>query len=343
MLQKPVVHLFIPQLIQPLINWNQEFLFEPICNCFEDYSYRLGVSSGKKVQGLDASLFDYLGFDEEELPIAQYRYQAQGELMDCAMLCADPVHYQIGMNDITLTEIIADLSYADLKELKNLINEYYKDDELEFIIDLNNQCYISFPNNESVITTPIDEVLNKNIAGFLPFSKDRNWKVIQNEMQMLLHGSEFNQQREANGLLAVNSLWFWGGGQKQDFVNNLNAVFSHPDSKGKMFSEAANCQWHKLPKDGNQILEHNLNESVVILDQLLPAIIANDANEYQRQLTKLDEDYLKPLNLAWKAGKIELLIHACDGQVIKPQLVASWKFWIKRKSMLDLAHEISST
>ena len=39
------------------------------------------------------------------------------------------------------------------------------------------------------------------------------WYRLINEIQMFMHGHEINQKRLENGLLPINSLWCWGGGQ----------------------------------------------------------------------------------------------------------------------------------
>jgi hypothetical protein len=39
------------------------------------------------------------------------------------------------------------------------------------------------------------------------------WQRTMTEIQMLLHASPVNARRSEKGLLAVNSLWFWGGGE----------------------------------------------------------------------------------------------------------------------------------
>ena len=42
------------------------------------------------------------------------------------------------------------------------------------------------------------------------------WKRWQNEIGMLLHEHPVNVEREANGNVPVNGVWFWGGGRLAD-------------------------------------------------------------------------------------------------------------------------------
>ncbi len=348
MLQKPAVHLFIPDLFPSLIRWSQAFKFKPTCQSFECHSLRLSASKPKKVHGLEASFYNYLGVDEAELPIADYRYELQEGInralsANKSLLCVDPIHLEIGLNDINMTDIITDLSDDEVDMLKLLINKYFVDDGLILISDSKNQCYVTFPNDESVMTTPVRDVLNKNVTAYLPVSKDRNWQVIQNEMQMLLHSSEINHHREIKGLPVINSLWLWGSGKKQAVDANLSCIYSHADNSGKIFSKVASCKWMPLADAVDQILHSNHSETVVIIDQLTLASNNEDIDEYQRQLTLIDKDYLMPLMRACQQGIIDLTIHSCDGHTLKVENTPAWKFWRKRKNLLDFADETSST
>ncbi|MEE9325934.1 MAG: hypothetical protein V3U71_01470 [Cocleimonas sp.] len=348
MLQKPTVHLFIPHLFQPLVRWNKAFKFKPICQSFDDYSLRLSALKFEKVHDLEASFYNYLGVNEAELPIAQYRYELDEGIdktvsVNKSLLCVDPIHLEIGLNDINLTEIIYNLSDSEVKSLKDLINKYFIEDGLTLISDSKNQCYVTFPKSESVTTTPVRDVLNKNVTAYLPVSNDRNWQVIQNEMQMLLHSSKINHRRELEGLPTINSLWLWGGGNKQKIDVNLSCIYSQAENIGQIFSKVASCKWLPLTAGLDQILHSGQSETVIILDQLILASQNDNIDEYQQQLTQIDKDYLVPLMRAWQQGIIDLTLHSCDGHTLQLENTPAWKFWRKQKTLLDLADETSST
>ena len=340
---KPVFHLFIPSLLKPLIVWNRDFLFEPQSPFFIDLLTSLETSNKQKVHGLDARILSILGQQDGELPIAYYRYQAQhSSILGSGILCADPVHLEVGINDITLTEKISDLSDDEALELIELLNLHFLQDGLEFIFGSNQHWYVTYPYSESVQTTPIDQALNTNIASLMATSAQRNWQQIQNEAQMLLHNAEVNQNRERVGLTPVNSLWFWGGG-KPDKIElpkkKIQNLFASDETQGKTLAIAAGCDWQSLPQTGKQLLENATGLNYIILDHLFMPAVHDNLENYQRELSSIDENFIKPLLHAWQQNKIDIIIDDCDGLTIKPSKVPAWKFWLKPKSLLQIAKE----
>jgi hypothetical protein len=342
----PVFHLFIPQLLQPLCSWEKDFLFDPKCNNFPHLFKSLGATNIQKVHGLAACFFSSLGSNIKELPLAHYRFKMHRDCgldrMTQSIMCADPIHLEVGMNDIILTEKISDLTDEEALELIEILNQHFKLDGLEFIFGTSQHWYISFPADELVQTTPIDLVLKKNISGFLATSPQRNWQRIQNEVQMLLHSAAVNQNREMAGLVPVNSLWFWGGGQPQQSKHQVQKLFCSDETQGKTFAMVADCNWQALPREGDQLLKNASGLNFVILDQLFMPAIHDNLEAYQHELSSIDENYIKPLLQAWQQNNIDLIIHDCNGIKIKPLKVPVWKFWKKPKSLLQIAKETSA-
>jgi hypothetical protein len=333
---KPIIQLCIPQLLQPLKSWKQNFLFEVDLPVVEELLRRFEVVENKEVDGLEASLFNALGLAEnQELPLAHYRYQSNLNQSNGASksktlkqyLCADPIHLEAGMNDITLTNVINDLTQNETDEILEDLNKHFAQDGLAFIQDSNQHCYIVLPENEDINTKPLSTVLRKNIANYQPHSEARNWRVIQNESQMILHSSEVNQQREIAGLPTLNSLWFWGGGKplKSPDHNIVDVYYANETAKtnAKTIANAADCHYSFLTNDLPDFKE---GKTLIILDHLFQAAINDNLDLYQQELTQL-EKIITPFITAWKAGEIELLIDSCNGKILKPVKPKAWKFW----------------
>jgi len=357
---KPQIHLSIPALFEPLELWNKDFRFEVTSNYLSLLLTSLEFVHVQKVHGLSACFFSSLGFNDTEIPAAHYRALAhRNNLIDAtlndnkhAILCADPVHFEVGMSDVTLTEIISGLSEAEAQEILHLLNQHFHQDKLQFIYGSNQHWYVTFPKSESIKTSPLDAVLNKNIVGLLPVSEQRNWQQIQNEIQMLLHSSELNNQREIAGLTSLNSLWFWGGGKPDIIKSDYEKIFSNDEQEkneiqGKMFAQAANCEWQKLPQNGIELINQLKNQGqrtgkyYVLLDQLQQPVREENLDAYQNVLTHIDENYIKPLMLAWKKNQIDLVIDAADGSLIRPLKTPIWSFWKKPQPLSDIATRIN--
>ena len=317
--------------------------------------------------GFDASLFASVGMTRrKQLPIAYYRYMTHKKSLQASesvrsvfdhsislnkkslkkrgggytsktytkmILCADPVHFEVGLNDITLTQQINDLTEEEAIQCIEALNQHFKQDGLEFIYGSQSQWYLVLRSKTKLDTTPLLEVLRKNIAHYFPVSKNMNWEVIQNEVQMILHMLPLNQKREITGLPTLNSLWFYGGGEPENYANTLNGVFSDNEEKGGLLSVAAGCDCSSLPEYISSLFDMESGKYIVILDQLLIPAIYDDVQEYQKQLISLD-DYIEPIIKAWENDKIELVIDSCTGKLLKPIKIPRWQFWAKHSSSL---------
>lgn len=345
--------LFIPQLIQPLKTWHQDFGFEPKSPVFSSLLSHYKRDDTSSV-GLDRSLFSTLGLSiEEELPVAQYRYtNNNNQKVPQMLICADPVHCEAGINDITLTHVIDDLTREEAEEIISQLNQHFDQDGLEFLLDDEQHWYLALAplqplqQLEPFKSTELEHVMRKNIFPFLPQSKVRNWKVIQNEVQMLLHLSSINQSREIAGLPTVNSLWFWGGGQgfaanDSSINDSVSVVFGNGD-KAKLIAKAGQCDYKPLPNQGNAIVETitqqtKQGDALVILDQLSKPALSDDLQTWQQQLSHIEQQFIEPLMQASKQGKITLQIDSCDGQRITPLKIPAWKKLFKKpQSLLKL-------
>jgi len=343
MQKKPVFHLFIPYLLHSLNAWHQDFLFEVEATHLSTLltqSIKINTSQSRSI---NSAFFQTLNSITEELPVAYYRHLVQLNEKLNGLICADPVYLEVSMNDVTLTDKISDLTDDEAKEIIELLNNHFAQDGLKFIFGSNQCWYVSFAENETIQSHDIDSVLLQNIIGKLAQSEQRNWQVIQNETQMLLHSSDINQQREIAGLKPVNSLWFWGAGEPQvskfevEKIHSSNEISSK--LRGELFAKAANCESQTLPEDITVLLDqldNKTNTQILLLDQLFMPAIENQLDNFQQQLEYIDKHIIKPLLHAWQKNQIDIVIDCCDGTILKPQKTSAWKFWLKPKNLREL-------
>lgn len=348
MQKKPIFHLFIPYLLQSLDAWHQDFLFEAKATYLSSLFTQSTKFHTGQILSIDSAFFKTLNPTIEELPFAYYRYQLQNSELQLSnknsgLICADPVHLEVSMNDVTLTHKITDLTAEDAKELIEILNQHFVQDGLKFVYGSNQCWYLSFPDDESVRSHDLDAVFLKNIVDKATISDQRNWQVIQNETQMLLHNSDINQHREMAGLKPVNSLWFWGAGKPHDNQYQVAKIYSTNDDSSKLradlFAKAANSESQVIPDDISEAL-NNIDKQdgahILLLDQLFLPALENKLDEFQDALKLIDNHIIKPLLGSWKSNEIEIIIDCCDGNVIKPIRTPSWKFWLKPKNIREL-------
>jgi hypothetical protein len=339
---KSLLHIFIPGLFDNLQLWKQEYGFTPDAPVLTHLlnSARCEKSSGK---GLDESLLELFGFPSGlELPIARYFYQQDfGEMPACPVLIASPVHLITGMTDVTMyPRIIDDLSDDECEAYLSLINEHFAENGLVFKKSQSGYWYVLLSGLSTPSKTfPVSQVLGKNILPFMQKSDELDWHTIENELQMLLYSSSQNINREARGQLVLSSFWFWGGGDWKPGVDySLDAV-SGGGMSGKMTAALGHCDWQPLLSLDD--MRRGSGESVLILDNLLESMQLQDAENWQKQLTALEQEWIKPLAELLATGNAQMILHSCNNHGDKRRWVLNkssfWAFLRRNKQgLLDI-------
>jgi hypothetical protein len=330
----PVLHVLVPDLLAPLTLWSKDFGFEAES---ETTATLLAQSEQKQVpfKGLEAALFSLLGFSaDEELPYAYFR--VKNERINSTLvahkgsfLCADPVHLKAGASEIILDpDPLSDLSEDESTQFIEQLNAHFSADGLQFVKGSYNRWYLLLDRDDSIRTTPLRRLRGQDIAGYLPHSDKINLHQLQNEIQMLLHSASTNSQRQQEGKLAVNSLWFWGGGLQTEARTRVRTVIGGGPT-GELIASVAQC--HFLPSTAEPEQELNRLEAgghhLLILDQLTSFALNDDLDGWQKQLNQLANEWFNPLITQLNKGKLIILLQGCDGHMYRLQ---------KKKSLSSL-------
>ena len=130
-------------------------------------------------------------------------------------LCVNPVHMVADRDQLYLSASDAlGLSQSEADELVAELNRFYADDGWRFFAATPHRWYLHLPQPLAMRTTPTAAAMGRRVGEVLPQGDDALvWQRTMTEIQMLLHASPINMRRTEKGVLAVNSLWFWGGGE----------------------------------------------------------------------------------------------------------------------------------
>lgn len=161
-------------------------------------------------------LFNIPTVEQDELPLAAVIRSIDSVVApDRYYMFADPVHLRADRDSIVM------LGNADLgidkketDELLQIINAHLSTDgiHVEPVSGQQHWC-LSIPRPQKLHTYPLNQVVGHTIQDYLPYGEDGGyWRKTLNEIQMLLNGCELNRTRGQKGELAINSVWFWGGG-----------------------------------------------------------------------------------------------------------------------------------
>lgn len=212
------VTLFVPGLLGPQSAFAQLAETEiPDLNLLETLLSRAGCEQSEIIHPLHG-LFQLMGISLEvnqDPPIAAVTAYADGLPGHSGWwLRADPVYLQADRHQaFLLASDELQLTDNEAGQLITTINNHFANDGWSINAPQPQRWYLQRDTASQITTTPLIDVMGRDIHSHLPQGEDGPyWHRVLNELQMLLYEHPVNQQREVEGRLPVNSIWFWGSG-----------------------------------------------------------------------------------------------------------------------------------
>lgn len=297
----------------------------------------LSRGSYKKEENQEDSVFRALGLDElinKNKPYAALSLLAENiseiELNKKSYwLRADPVNLQpdrdtallAGHEELNLTQDEADRLVAE-------INAHFIDEPWQLYTFTPHRWYLCLDKPADLKTTPLQKVLGEDINQFSPTGNDADyWFKVINELQMLIHGSHVNFERESRNKWTANSIWLWGGGFFPEL--NLNSSYNKILTNNLIYSGVGyHCSLDVIPLD-NAFPEHiKEKNNFVVLDTLSEQVQNRDLYTFVQKLNALENDFFLHANTVLLNGtinKITLITDAGIFSVTKKHLKRWWK------------------
>ena len=181
--------------------------------------------------GYLGGLSDYFKNIDASLPAAAItREFLAGDSADATWLSADPAWVQPDMNGVRLLacghlQLDMDEAQAFAAPLRPVFDEA----GIQLEISTPDRWHLKLPANTSLPSFAAPEqALGEDLSQHLPQGAEgRRWRVLLNEIQVLLHQHPLNAERRARGLAPVNSRWLWGGGSlPSPLKSSLHGVIS---------------------------------------------------------------------------------------------------------------------
>lgn len=239
---------------------------------------------------------------------------------------ADPVYQQMDINHATLADqSLLNLGDDESASIIESLNAQFADDGLTFSASHPQRWYCEFKQKLSIDTVSLSRAIGRDVALFRPTGTDaRRWRTLLAEIEMILHAHPINQQREARGLLPINSLWLWGegalperrsGGTIYSFNSYAQSLAAY---NGLTSGSIANFSTDTLPV-------------LVVDDRLLSVAATGNTESYTQVVEELSETVFAPL-----VQSRSLLGHAppatlwCGGDTLwqlPPRI--NWRRWLR--------------
>jgi len=255
-------------------------------------------------------------------------------------LRADPVNLQPDRDTALLAghEELA-LSQEEADKLVAQINKYFVDEPWHLYSFAPHRWYLRLEKSADLKTSPLAKVLGKDINQFMPMGNDANyWFKITNEIQMLLHGSNVNFERDSKNMWTANSIWLWGGGCLPD--NNLNSGYDKIITNSILYSGVGfHCGFDVLPLGDDFAKSIESGNNFIVLEILSEHVQRRDLYSFVQALNEMEETYLKICNnllLNNKIDKIKILTDAEATITVTKRSLRRW--WKRTKSFATFKH-----
>ena len=151
-----------------------------------------------------------------------------GDAADGTWLSADPAWVQPDMNGVRLLACgQMQLGMDEAQALAESLRPVFDEAGMQLEISTPDHWHLRLPGDTPLpgFAAP-EQALGEDLAQHLPQGAEgRRWRVLLNDVQVLLHQHPLNARRQARGQLPVNSLWLWGGGRLPDALSgNVSGV-----------------------------------------------------------------------------------------------------------------------
>ena len=176
-----------------------------------------------------ARVLSAVGLAPVEEGLAALRLWGQtGDRPNVWVAAADPVHLEARLDHLCLYALTgAQWPGSDLRAIFDFLQKSLGDDTSFAFVRVGKYGYLR--GDEALATASVSAAVidGQEPDEFMPSGESAaGYHRLSGEMQMCLHDHEINLRREAQGLMPVNSVWFWGGGKApQKKVQKLPLLF----------------------------------------------------------------------------------------------------------------------
>lgn len=169
-----------------------------------------------------------------------------GDAGDALWLSADPAWVEPDMNGVRLLACgRMQLDMETARALAEPLRPVFDEAGMSLEISAPDHWHLRLPAEMPVPSFAAPEqALGEDLAQHLPQGAEgRRWRVLLNDIQVLLHQQPLNARRRARGMSPVNSLWLWGGGRLPEACRSALASVVSDDLLLRALAARAGIAW----------------------------------------------------------------------------------------------------
>ncbi|MGB5180109.1 MAG: hypothetical protein WBP44_15440 [Gammaproteobacteria bacterium] len=284
---------------------------------------------------LDSTLCLCFGLDarQQALPLAALTWLADtGEAAGGCILRADPVHLRADQSCLRLFDSHTfPVTQEEADALAAAVAQFYRHLDWQLQAVRPQRWYLTLPAAPAISTRSVMQVAGQDIDPYLPQGHDAaDWHAIMNEVQMLLHDHPVNIAREKHGTAAINSLWFWGGGELPTALHTdvMRVATDYPLAMG--LAQLAGIARVDVPADTAGLMDFAASGlSLLVADELERPARYGEVDRWLERLLQLEQHCFVPLLRALRQGELaSLAIYPCNGKcfhITRRLLHGFWK------------------
>lgn len=245
-----------------------------------------------------------------------------------------PVHLHIARDHLVLTDTQQlQLSEEDARSLFDVVQPLFAETGQALLYGDATTWFLRADELQALQTSTPSAACGHNIDIWMPKGeKERDWRRLQNEVQMHWHDHPTNDAREMRGLKPVNSVWLWGGS------SNGNAAPAHKFEEAFSLSTERNPLVaaelrHRAVSSAAELLASHPQHGLLTLDSLIAPAMAGDWSEWLMRVQAMEAIWFAPLLEAIKNGQLDQISITLSNNVALSTVSSSKsslrKFWRK--------------
>lgn len=310
---------------------------------FETVLARAEARVTESATDYEASLFTLFGLKQEkdaDLPVAAVtRSLDMGIIDNDWWLRADPVHLSLDRDRLMLVDAqMLDIRPQEANRLVTEIMEVFTADGWLLKAPRPDRWYLKTARAPQITTTPLSQAISQDVHAFLPQGIEaKAWQTTLNEIQILLHATTVNAEREQRGQLPINSLWFWGGGRLPRLTTlPWSQIWSNEPVSLALARLAGDIATEDAPKSFAEWYDASgkSGEHLVVLTDVHDARLYSDVARCTQALNDLEKNWMDPLWQALKKNTLSQVTLVADGGKTFTLTTRHARRWWRRRHSL---------
>jgi hypothetical protein len=257
----------------------------------------------------------------------------QAEAAQGHWFMVQPAHIQLSRTHLLLSDLRAlHLTQDESRGLYDIARDYFEELGKPLLHGAPGLWFVRADDWAGMATASPDAAATQNLSDWMPEGEHaRDYRKLQNQIQMLWHEHPINVARQERGMQPVNAFWMWGGSSAAAPAAAPVAI-----SGGPAWMQALAASDQRQPTAAQLIAQPGAQ--VAMLAPLIPSAQTGDWSDWIAHMQRIEDEWCAPLLAALndgRIGRVTLMLSHRNGWLdVSTSKLAQRKFW--RKPTLNL-------